>query len=168
MLQALPFTYCHIAEDADRAIPLLEQALALETDYAAAHAALAWCYHFRFRLRLKQEDRALAVRHARTAIAHGADDPTALGIAGFVVALDEHDQATALSVFDRALTLGNSNIFALCCGAQISNCPTRAPLSLRILSIPRPVATLCLDCGQVPPNTLPSRIEQLTPLVFTD
>lgn len=119
LLQALPFTYRHIAEDADRAIPLLEKALALEADYAAAHAALAWCHHFRFRLRLEHEDRTRALQYARAAIAHGADDPTALGIAGFVVALDEHDHATALSAFDRALALSNSNIFALCCSALI-------------------------------------------------
>jgi TolB-like protein len=113
VLQALTFTYGHIAQDADRAIPLLARALALEPDYAAAHAALAWCYHFRFRRALEEEDRASASRHARAAIAHGADDATALGIAGFVVALDEHDHATALTVFDRALSLSNSNIFAL-------------------------------------------------------
>jgi len=119
VLQALPFTYGHIAEDADRAMPLLERALAFEPDYAAAHAALAWCYHFRFRLKLTGEDRDGALRHARAAIAYGADDPTALGIAGFVVAMDEHDHATALTVFDRALTLSNSNIFALCCSALV-------------------------------------------------
>jgi TolB-like protein len=119
MLRALPFTYGHIAEDADRAIPLLDKALALEPDYATAHAALAWCYHFRFRLRLEQADQSQAVLHAQKAIAHGANDPTALGIAGFVVALDEHDHTTALEVFDRALTLSNSNIFALCGSALV-------------------------------------------------
>jgi TolB-like protein len=119
VLQALPFTYGHIAEDADRAMPLLARALVLEPDYAAAHAALAWCYHFRYRLALTPEDRDGALRHARAAISHGADDPTALGIAGFVVAMDEHDHATALTVFDRALTLSNSNIFALNCSALV-------------------------------------------------
>src|SRR5438046_877958 len=49
----------------------------------------------------------------------GPSATTALGIAGFVIAMDEHDSATALDVFDRALTLSNSNIFALCCGALI-------------------------------------------------
>jgi TolB-like protein/Tfp pilus assembly protein PilF len=119
LLQALPFTYGHIADDAERARPLLERALALEPDYAAAHAALAWCYHFRFRLGLSPEDRAAALRHGRAAIAHGADDPNALGIAGFVLAMDGQDHATALNVFDRALTLSNSNIFALACSALV-------------------------------------------------
>jgi TolB-like protein len=117
-LRALPYTYSHMYQDAEAAIPLLDKALELEPDYAAAHAALAWCYHFRFsRATLLEEDRAAAIRHARAAIASGNDDATALGIAGFVLALDEHDQATAINVFDRALALSNSNIFALCCSA---------------------------------------------------
>jgi adenylate cyclase len=68
---------------------------------------------------LNEDDRAAALRHARAAIAHGGDDPTALGIAGFVISLDEHDHAGALNVFDRALTLSSSNIFALCCSALV-------------------------------------------------
>jgi TolB-like protein len=130
VLRALPFTYGHIAEDADRAIPLLERALELEPDYAGAHAPLAWCYHFRFRLRLNEEDRTAALRHAHAAIAHGGDDPTALGIAGFVVSLDEHDHATALNVFDQALSLSNSNIFALCCSALILSLLGRTDLAI--------------------------------------
>ena len=81
-LQALPYTYSHRAEDADRAIPLLVKALDLEPGYPAAHASLAWCYHFLFRLGLRAEDRDAAIRHAHAAIADG-DDATALGIAGF-------------------------------------------------------------------------------------
>ena len=40
-------------------------------------------------------------------------DAAALGIAGFVVALDAHDYPMALDAFDRALALSNSNFFAL-------------------------------------------------------
>jgi TolB-like protein len=119
VLRALPFTYSHTAEDAANAIPLLEKALELEPEYAAAHAPLAWCFHFRFRFGLREEDRAAAVHHARMAIAGGSDDATALAIAGFVISMDENDRATALDVFDRALTLSNSNIFALSCSALI-------------------------------------------------
>jgi TolB-like protein/Flp pilus assembly protein TadD len=119
LLRALPYTYTHTAEDAAHAIPLLQKALALEPGYAAAHAALAWCHHFRFRFGLAEEDRLTAVSHARAAIAGDADDPTALGIAGFVIALDEQDRATALSVFDRALNLSNSNGIALSSSALI-------------------------------------------------
>jgi len=118
-LRALPFTYSHTADDAAHAMPLLRQALALEPDYAAAHAALAWCHHFYSRFGAADADRKAAVKHARLAIASGNDDATALGMAGFVIATDEHDRTTALDVFDRALTLSNSNSFALCCSALI-------------------------------------------------
>lgn len=119
MLRALPFTYSHTTEDADRAIPLLKRALELEPGYAASHALLAWCYHSRFRLALREEDRRTAILHAHEAASAGADDATALGIAGFVISLDEHDHGTALSLFDRALLLSNCNIFALHCSALV-------------------------------------------------
>jgi TolB-like protein len=117
-LQALPYTYSHRAEDADHAIPLLKRALELEPGYPAAHASLAWCYHFLFRLGLRAEDREAAIRHAHAAIVDG-DDATALGIAGFVISMDERDYATGLELFERALNLSASNIFALSCSALI-------------------------------------------------
>ncbi len=91
----------------------------MQPDYALAHALLAWCYHFRFsRGGLREEDRLAAVQHARAAIVDG-DDATTLGMAGFVISLDEHDHATATSLFDRALSLSPSNIFALSCSALV-------------------------------------------------
>jgi TolB-like protein len=119
VLRAMPFVYSHIAQDALLAIPLLKTALELEPDYAVAHALLAWCYHFRFsRAGLREEDRVAAVQHARAAIKDG-DDAAVLGMAGFVISLDEHDQAMALNLFDRALALSGSNIFALSCSALV-------------------------------------------------
>jgi TolB-like protein/tetratricopeptide (TPR) repeat protein len=118
VLRAQPFAHSHIAEDAAIAIPLLQRALTIEPDYASAHAPLALCHHSRFsRAGLREEDRLSAIRHAHAAVACGADDAAALGIAGFVIALDEHDRRTALRVFDQALALSNSNFFALCSSA---------------------------------------------------
>lgn len=118
VLRAQPFAHTHLAEDATIAIPLLTKALSFEPDYAAAHAPLALCYHSRFsRAGLREEDRGAAIHHAHSAIATGADDAAALGIAGFVIALDAHDRATALRAFDQALALSNSNFFALCSSA---------------------------------------------------
>jgi TolB-like protein/class 3 adenylate cyclase len=118
LMRALPFAYTAMPEDSTKAIPMLEKALAIDPDYAAAHAALAWCAHQRFsRGGLSEEDRSGAVQHAAAAITHGGDDATALAIAGFVIALDAHDSDTALSVFDRALALSSSNVFALRCSA---------------------------------------------------
>jgi TolB-like protein/Tfp pilus assembly protein PilF len=118
VLRALPFVYSHIAEDAATAIPLLAKALELDAGYAAAHAFLALCYHCRFsRAGLREEDRTAAVHHARAAINSGGDDATTLGIAGFVISLDDHDCPTALTLFDRALALSSSNAFPLCFSA---------------------------------------------------
>jgi TolB-like protein len=119
VLRALPHTYSHRAEDADIAIPHLLKALELEPGYPAAHASLAWCYHFLYRLGLRPQDRARAIEHAHTALAGGADDATTLGISGFVISMDERDYANGLDLFDRALSLSNSNIFALSCSALI-------------------------------------------------
>ena len=118
VLRALPLIYVGELENAARAMALLEQALALDPGYAAAHAALAWCHHHLFsRGGLHEENREAAIRHAHAATAHGGDDATALAIAGLVVALDAHDSATAFRLFDQALALSSSNIFALSCGA---------------------------------------------------
>src|SRR5262249_20427473 len=101
----------------------------LEPGYAAAHASLAWCYHFRFRTWLQEQDRSIAIHHARSAIAAGGDDATALGISGFVISLDEHDQASAINAFEQALALSNSNIFALCCSALVLSFMGRTELA---------------------------------------
>jgi tetratricopeptide (TPR) repeat protein len=118
MLRALP-SVCHMmADGAATAIPLLTQALEREPSYAGAHALLAWCFHFRFsRGGLHAEDRAAALRHAHAAVASGGDDATALAIAGLVIWFNEHDTPTAFRLFDRAVALSGSNIFAHCCSA---------------------------------------------------
>ncbi len=114
VLRAQPFAYAQMPKDAAMAIPLLEDTLKLEPNYGAAHAFLSWCLHARFAHgELRQEDRIAAIHHARAAIALGNDDATALAIAAFVIALDEHDTTTALKLFDRALEISNSNVFAL-------------------------------------------------------
>ncbi len=118
VLQAMPFAYSHMPDQAAVAIPLLEKALALEPDYAAAHAPLALCYHARYgRAGLREEDRAAAIRHAHAAVAGGGDDAIALGIAGFVIAIDERNPSAALDLFERALALSNSNALSLSCSA---------------------------------------------------
>src|SRR5262249_44318480 len=79
---------------------------------------------------LQEEDRTVAIHHARAAIAGGTDDATALAIAGFVISLDEHDQATALNAFDQALAISNSNIFALACSALILSFMGRTTIAI--------------------------------------
>jgi TolB-like protein len=114
VLRGLPHVHSHLAADADIAIPFLRKALALDPHYAAAHASLALCFHSRFsRGGLREQDRLAAVFHARASLRYGADDPNSLAMAGFVISLDEHDQATAHALFDRALEISASGVFAL-------------------------------------------------------
>lgn len=69
VLRALPFITGK-PQDAQAAIPLLQEALKLEPDYGLAHAFLAFSYHI-LTYRLPRENRDEAIRHARAAIAHG-------------------------------------------------------------------------------------------------
>lgn len=114
VLRSLPLVFAMMPKDAEIAIPLLESAVKLQPDYGAAYAFLGWCYHHRFvRGGLREADRIAAIQHARAAIAHGSDDATALAVAAHVITYLVHDTVAALKLFDRALDLSNSNIFAL-------------------------------------------------------
>jgi adenylate cyclase len=114
LLRSQPFVFAGMPKEAAIAIPLLEEALKLEPNYGAANAYLSWCLHARFsRGGSREEDRLAAIHHARAAVAQGNDDATALAIAALVIAYDGHDTTTALKLFDRALELSNSNVFAL-------------------------------------------------------
>lgn len=120
LLRSLPFVFTRMPKEAAMAIPLLERALEIEPDYSAAHAFLSWCLHARFaRGEQREEDRIAAIHHAHAAISCGSDDATTLSVAAFVIALDEHETSTALSLFDRALELSSSNNFALSCSAFV-------------------------------------------------
>jgi TolB-like protein/Flp pilus assembly protein TadD len=117
VLRALPHVYVAMPEEAANAVPLLEQALALEADYAGAHGLLAWCKQFLFiRAGFKETDRIAAIRHARAAVNHGRDDATAMALGAFVIGLVEHDRAAAREAFERALALSPSCAFALFLG----------------------------------------------------
>lgn len=112
-LRALPFAATAMPEDADRALPLLEEAIRLEADYAAAHGLIAWCHEQRYlRGGLRVETREAARHHARAAIQAGGDDAMALAIGGFVVAVAERDYETALEAIDRSLALSPSSALA--------------------------------------------------------
>jgi adenylate cyclase len=114
-LRALAFAYTSMPEDADKALGFLEQAIKLEPDFAAAHAIIAWCNEQRYlRGGLNEDAKAIALRHARFAMAMGGNDCTVLAIAGLVIGfLDPRDYATALDAFDRSLALSPSSALAL-------------------------------------------------------
>ena len=113
-LRALPFAFTAMPQDADEALTLLARAIELEPDYAAAHAAIAWCHEQRYlRGGLNEEVKRAALHHARAAIAVGGDDAAALATAGFVVAVIEYDYETATAAFDRSFALSGSSALAL-------------------------------------------------------
>jgi adenylate cyclase len=120
VLRAIPHVYVAMPEEATKALPLLEQSLALEPVYASAHGLLAWCHEILFvRAGLKEDNRAEAIRHARAAITHGRDDATALALGAFVTGMVEHDRVTAIKAFEGALALSPSSAFALFLGSAI-------------------------------------------------
>jgi TolB-like protein len=109
-LRALPFAFTAMPEFMDQALPLLQQAVAIEPDYALAHAYIAWCNEIRhLRGGLHDETRAAGLRHARLAVATGGDDATALAVAGFVIGILEQDYQAAFNAFDRAMALSPSS-----------------------------------------------------------
>ena len=56
-------------ETAQKALDLLEQAIAIEPEYSAAHGVIAFCYENRYlRGGLVEEDRLAALHHARIAL----------------------------------------------------------------------------------------------------
>jgi adenylate cyclase len=119
-LRALPHSRTAMPGDADKALALLRQALALQPDYPAAHAAAAWCHEVRYmRGGLQEADKAAALEHARTAIEAGADDAETLAVAGFAIGLVAHDYETAMNAIERALQINATSVEALRLGAVI-------------------------------------------------
>jgi len=119
-LRALPYAMVFMPGDADKALSLLRQSLALEPGFAAAHAAAAWCHEQRYlRGGLDPADKAAALAHARAALEAGADDAGTLATAGFVIGLVDHDYDTAMNAIDRGLALTPSSALALSLGSVI-------------------------------------------------
>jgi adenylate cyclase len=119
-LRAVPHMASVMPTDARVAAGLLEDALRLEPDYAAAHALLAWCHEIFFaRAGLDEVDRVAGIRHGRAAVANGGDDPTALAIAAFALATLSKDYDAAAGAIERALSLNPSCAAAHYIGAAV-------------------------------------------------
>ncbi len=119
-LRALPYAHVAMPGDAEKGLVLLRKALGLQPDYAAAHAAAAWCYEMRYmRGGLQAADKTAALDHAREAIEFGADDATTLATVGFVIGLVAHDYERAMNAIDRALELTSFSALALSQGAIV-------------------------------------------------
>jgi adenylate cyclase len=119
-LRALPHLRVFMPSEADKALTLLRQALTLQPDYPAAHAAAALGYEIRYmRGGLQEADKQGALEHARDAIEAGADDAETLVNAGFAIGLVAHDYDTAMNAINRALLINGTSAYALGMGATI-------------------------------------------------
>jgi adenylate cyclase len=108
-LRAFPHAYANTPDDSREALRLLDQALRLEPTYAAAHAIAAWCHEQLYsRAGFHEESKIAALRHGAAAISYGADDATALCMAGFATAMVTRDFDAGISAIDRSLALNTS------------------------------------------------------------
>ena len=74
--------------DAKLAIPMLEEALKLDPNYAAAQAYIASCHQICFVYGgFDETEKAAGLWHARAVIERGTDDATALALAAIVIVL---------------------------------------------------------------------------------
>ena len=120
VLQAQPDVFSGMPDRATKALALLDRALALNSDYALAHAFSAMCYHNRFlRAGLHEQDRTASIHHAQAAMAYGQDDALALTFAGFSIGMDANDRNSAFAAFDAALALSPSSALTYYCGSAI-------------------------------------------------
>jgi adenylate cyclase len=112
-LRALPHVHANSLDEMKLALPLLEKALAIDPDYAIAHAYAAWCREQMFTHGGHDaDDRSAALRHARAALARERDDSSALAIGGFIVAMLDRDFSTALHALDQSLALNGNSALA--------------------------------------------------------
>jgi TolB-like protein/Flp pilus assembly protein TadD len=120
VLRALPHVYPAMPEEAAKALPLLENALAIEPNYALAHGFAAWAHEILFlRGGAREQNRLGAVRHAQAAIAHGRDDAIALTLGGFAIGMVAHDREAAREAFEAALALSPSTALTYLLGGVV-------------------------------------------------
>ena len=121
-LRALPHFYASTRDGSDKALELLDDALALDPTFASANGLAAWCYHNRVTHAWSaslEDDIAKGVGLARVAIEADTDDPTALANAGWAVATLAHDVDAGVGAIDRAVELSPNNAYVLSLGGWI-------------------------------------------------
>ncbi len=113
--------YLHALEQSDTftsagwaaALNLLDDAIALDPDYAEAHGVAAFCLQQRFLWGGRAPaDREAALRHADAVAAARTDDATALAFAAFAMSSLSGNHDVALAMVERALAQNPSSATA--------------------------------------------------------
>ena len=135
-LRALALRYQYTEESIRAAVALLKRALVIDPSYPPAAAMIGTC-------RVHQRVHGLgsvsttevseAVRLARRAIEAGKDDPDALWMAAWTLAVFTGEHATTASVADRALTLNPNPAHAWMASGVISNFQNRPDRAIEAL-----------------------------------
>jgi TolB-like protein len=119
-LQALPHAWAFSPEENAKALPLLDEALRLDAGYAAAHGLAAFCHLRGFAWGdVKDSDKEIGVRHARSVLLTDTDDATGLAFCGLVVGFLERDFDMACSAIERAIALNPNSAQAFGLGAAV-------------------------------------------------
>ena len=99
----------------DGALPLFRKAMALDPEFASAHAMAGWCYFWR-KINGWMTDRegeiAEGVRLARRAVELGPDDAVALARGGHAIGHLAGDLDSGIALIDRALALDPNSVTA--------------------------------------------------------
>jgi adenylate cyclase len=112
-LRALEQSYRFTQEGRAAGLALLEAALALDPDYAAAHAVAAFCRQQRFLWGGRDPaDRAAALAHAEAVAAARSDDATTLAFAALAMSALARRHDMALAMVERALAQTPSSAIA--------------------------------------------------------
>jgi len=127
-LRALGQFHKYTEEGIRSAIALLKRALDIDPSYAPTAAMIGWCRLLQRRQGwgpVSDAQVAEGLRLARQAIEVGKDDPDALWMGGYVIAVFAAERSTANSVIQRALMLNPNSAYAwsangwvLCFGNQ--------------------------------------------------
>jgi len=114
-MRALPRVWLLEREAAERALALLDEALALEPDYPLACALAAWCWAQRSVYNWVhdiEDAKRQALALAERAASRSADDPLILAVLGAVHTFARH-YGTARVLLERALVLDPNSAWAL-------------------------------------------------------
>jgi len=115
-LRALPFFYARDPQGYRTALAYLEQAIALEPDYAAALAYASWADARRGTVSLTELTEMEAARcldYARRALHYGEDDPVVVAICAHTLLAIGHQRAEGLAAASRALQANPNNVAVL-------------------------------------------------------